>query len=95
MSSNFELEGGEELPMFQSSGFVNETGLTIVSEDASIMPAPSWEAEIGADHRTGQGVVNYYFPVEIVVLENIPEEERASIEARIWESLGDALQRMT
>ena len=95
MANNFELEGGEELPVFQSGGFVKETGRTIAHEYESIMPASSWEAEIGPAHITGQGVVNYYFPVEIVIVGGLPEEERASIEARIWESLGDALERMT
>lgn len=42
-----------------------------------------------------QGVVNYYFPVEVVIVGSLPEEEHAAIEARIWESLGDALERMT
>ena len=44
---------------------------------------------------TEQGVVNYYFPVEVVIVGSLPEEEKAAIEARIWENLGDALERMT
>ena len=42
-----------------------------------------------------QEVVNYYFPVEVVIVGGLPEEEHAAIEARIWESLGDALERIT
>ena len=42
-----------------------------------------------------QGVVNYYFPVEVVVVGSLTEEEHTAIEARIWESFGDALERMT
>ena len=40
-----------------------------------------------------QAVVNYYFPVEVVIAGSLPEEERAAIEARIWQNLGDAFQR--
>ena len=42
-----------------------------------------------------QGVVNYYFPVEVVIVGSLPEEERAAIEARIWGTLGDAFERMS
>ena len=95
MANNFELEGGEELPMFQSGGFVKETGLALVHEGEYIMPAPGSEAEIEAGHMTGQGVINYYFPVEVVIVGSLPEEERAALEARIWESLSSALERMS
>jgi hypothetical protein len=95
MANNFELEGGEELPMFASGGFVKETGLAVVHEGEYIMPAPGSEAEIEPTHMTGQGVVNYYFPVEVVIVGSLPEEEKAAIEARIWENLGDAIERVT
>lgn len=95
MANNLELEGGEELPMFQSGGFVKETGLAIVHEGEYIMPAPGSEAKIEPAQMEEQGVINYYFPVEVVIVGSLPEEERATIEARIWESLGDALERMT
>jgi hypothetical protein len=42
-----------------------------------------------------EGVVNYYFPVEVVIVGSLPEEERIGLEARIWENLGDALERMS
>jgi hypothetical protein len=44
---------------------------------------------------TTQGVVNYYFPVEVVVVGGLSEEDHAAIEARIWRSFGDALNRMS
>lgn len=94
MANNFEPEGGEELPMFQSGGFVKETGLAVVHEGEYIMPAPGSEAMIEPARMMSQGVVNYYFPVEVVVVGGLPEEEKAAIEARIWESLGDAFERM-
>jgi hypothetical protein len=39
------------------------------------------------------GVVNYYFPVEVVVSGSLPEWERKNLEARIWQSLSDAMER--
>jgi hypothetical protein len=42
-----------------------------------------------------QGVVNYYFPVEVIVVGGLTEAEHKSIEAQIWENFGDALERMT
>ena len=40
-------------------------------------------------------IVNYYFPVEIVMAGEMPEDELIAFETRIWESLGDALTRLT
>jgi hypothetical protein len=94
MSDDFKLKAGE-IPMFASGGVVKETGLAIVHEGEYIMPAPGSEAEIKSAEMGTNGVVNYYFPVEIVVVGSLPDEERAAIEARIWESLGEAMQRMT
>jgi len=95
MPHDAEFEEMEELPMFQSGGFVKETGLAVVHEGEYIMPAPGSEAMIEPAQMMTQGVVNYYFPVELVIVGSLPEEEHAAIEARIWESLGDALERMT
>jgi hypothetical protein len=94
MPNDFESDE-MEVPMFQSGGFVKETGLALVHEGEYIMPAPGSEAEMGPAHMTGQGVINYYFPVEVVIVGSLPEEERAALEARIWESLGGALERMS
>jgi hypothetical protein len=94
MANNFEPDGMEELPKFQSGGVVKETGLAVVHEGEYIMPAPGSEAMIEPAQMMTQGVVNYYFPVEVVIAGSLPEEERAAIEARIWENLGDAFERM-
>ena len=89
-----EFEPDEmEMPMFESGGFVKETGLAVVHEGEYIMPAPGSEAQIEPSQMMAQGVVNY-FPVEVVIVGGLPEEEQAAIEARIWESLGEALERM-
>jgi hypothetical protein len=95
MANNFEPEDSEELRMFQSGGFVKETGLAIVHEGEYIMPAPGSEAAIEPVQMMTQGVVNYYFPVEVVVVGGLSEEDHAVIEARVWRSFGDALSRMT
>ena len=44
MANNFEPDGTEELPMFQSGGLVKETGLAVVHEGEYIMPAHGSEA---------------------------------------------------
>jgi hypothetical protein len=93
MANDFESEE-MDMPMFQSGGVVKETGLAVVHEGEYVMPAPGSEAVIEPAQMTAEGVVNYYFPIEIVIVGTLPEEERAAIEARIWESLGDAFERM-
>ena len=45
MANNFELQGREELPMFQFRGCVKETGLAVVLREGECMiPAPASEA---------------------------------------------------
>jgi hypothetical protein len=95
MANNFEPAENEELAMFQSGGFVKETGLAVVHEGEYIMPAPGSEAVIEPTQMMTQGVVNYYFPVEVVVVGGLSEEDHAAIEARVWQSFGDALNRVT
>lgn len=82
------------IPAFQTGGRVQETGIALVHEGEYIMPAPGSEAVIEPASLAAQSVVNYYFPVEIVIVGSLPEEERAAIEMRIWENLSDALERM-
>ena len=95
MANNFEPPDREELPMFQSGGFVKETGLAVVHEGEYIMPAPGSEAAIEPAQMMTQEVVNYHFPIEVVVVGGLSEEDHAAIEARVWRSFGDALSRMT
>lgn len=93
MANEFEPEQ-QELPAFHAGGRVRETGLALVHEGEYIMPAPGSEAEIEPAEMRDQGVINYYFPVEIVIVGTLPEEERQAIESRIWEKLHDALERL-
>jgi hypothetical protein len=93
MPDDFEEE--MTIPGFVTGGRVQETGIALVHEGEYIMPAPGSEAMIEPASLAGEAVVNYYFPVEIVIVGSLPEEERAAIEARIWENLGDALERMS
>jgi hypothetical protein len=74
--------------MFQSGGFVKETGLAVVHEGEYIMPAPGSEAVIEPAQMMTQGVVNYHFPVEVVMTRALSEEDHAAIEARICETSG-------
>jgi hypothetical protein len=85
---------GINIPAFQNGGRVRETGIALVHEGEYIMPAPGSEALIEPVEMAGPAVVNYYFPVEVIIVGSLPEEERTAIETRIWEKLGDALERM-
>lgn len=89
-----DFEEDVAIPGFQTGGRVQETGIALVHEGEYIMPAAGSEALIEPAAMASQAVVNYYFPVEIVIAGSLPEEERAAIETRIWENLSDALERM-
>ena len=95
MANDFETEENAELPMFQAGGFVKETGLAVVHEGEYIMPAPGSEAVIEPTQAKTHSVVNYHFPVEVHVVGGLSEEDHAAIEARIWRSFGNALNRVT
>lgn len=77
------------IPAFQTGGRVRETGLALVHEGEYIMPASGSEAMIEPAQMSG--VINYYFPVEIIIVGSLPEAEREAIESRIWEKLHEAL----
>jgi hypothetical protein len=93
MSDEFENEE-IEIPSLQGGGRVQKTGIALVHEGEYIVPAPGSEAQIEPTTLEEQGVINYYFPVEIVIVGSIPEEEREAFEMRVWEKLSDALERM-
>ena len=91
-----DLEPDElRMLMFHEGGYVRETGLAVVHEGEYIIPASGSEAAIDSIPSMSTAIVNYYFPVEVVIAGGLPEEEVAAIETRIWESLGDALTRLT
>jgi hypothetical protein len=83
-----------QIPGFQSGGLVRETGIALVHEGEFIMPAPGSEAAIEPAQMSEQGEINYYFPIEIVVVGSLPEAEREVIEASIWEKLSEELDRL-
>ncbi len=89
-----EGEELEEVPAFESGGRVSETGIALVHKGEYIVPAPGSEAVVETVETQGQTVINYYFPVEIVISGSLPEEEHEVIQARIWEKLSDALDAM-
>jgi hypothetical protein len=100
MPNEFDLPPDEfeedeiTVPSFHTGGWVRETGLALVHEGEFIMPAPGSEAGIEPVEMDGQRVINYHFPVEIVIVGTLPEEERELIAMRVWERLGDVLGRM-
>jgi hypothetical protein len=42
----------------------------------------------------GQQVVNFFFPVEVVIVGSLPEEERELIKERIYRELHAAVQQV-
>ena len=71
---------------------VRETGLALVHQGEQIVAPQNARASI---ERSSDGlVVNYYFPIEIIIAGSLPEAEREAIEARVWEILSDAIQRV-
>ena len=75
-----------EVPAYEAGGLVKETGLAVVHKDEYIVPAAGSEAVIEPVGLSGQSVINYYFPVEIVIMGGLPDEEHQAIQARhIWE----------
>ena len=90
----FQEQELKEVPAFETGGRVSETGIALVHKGEYILPAPGSEAIMETVEAQGQTVVNYYFPVEIVVSGSLPEEEHEVIQARIWEKLSDALDTM-
>ena len=83
------------VPAFQAGGLVKETGLALVHKDEYIVPAPGSAAAIEPAELTGQTVINYYFPIEIVVVGALSHADHQEIQARVWERLSDALDRIT
>lgn len=73
---------------------VRQTGIALVHEGEYIVPAPGAEAELEPVAEAAASVTNYYFPIELIVVGSLPEEEQAALEERIWERLGDALERL-
>jgi hypothetical protein len=73
---------------------VRQTGIALVHEGEYIVPAPGSEAELEPAAVAGAEATNYYFPIELVVVGSLPEEEREALEERIWERLSDALERL-
>jgi hypothetical protein len=84
----------ETIPGFEAGGRVKETGIALVHQGEYILPAPGSEAVIEPVETSGEAVVNYYFPVEVVVVGALTDEERGEVEARIWDSLSEALDRV-
>jgi hypothetical protein len=89
-----DQEQFKEVDGYQAGGRVKETGLAVVHKDEYIVPAAGSEAVIEKVELRDQTVINYYFPVEIVVAGSLSEEEHDAIQAGIWEKLSDALEAM-
>jgi hypothetical protein len=51
------------------------------------------ESSLVATHSSDADVINFYFPVEVVIVGALRDSDRDALEARIWENLYDALER--
>lgn len=85
--------GAAVVPGFAQGGVVRSTGIALVHEGEYIVPAPGSEARI--DPIAAGEAVSFHFPVDITVVGGLTEEEREAIEARVFERLADALERVT
>ena len=72
---------------------IKETGLAIVHKGEFIFPAAGSKAALQSAAGPEATVVNYYFPIEIVLVGDLSNENHQEIQSRIWEKLGDALER--
>lgn len=88
-------EDDNPAPPFHGGHVPRGAGLPGPHDAGEIMGPPDLDAAAEPATGAASDVINYYFPVEIVIVGSLPEEERAALEARIWENLGDALDRMT
>lgn len=77
---------------FRAGGRVRETGLAVVHKDEVVLPAPGSEAVIEPVMAGESVVINYYFPVEIVVVGDLQEEHHRAIESRICRRLCEAME---
>jgi hypothetical protein len=82
------------VPAFQTGGVVRETGIALVHEGEYILPAHGSEAVIEPAEMESQSVVNYYFPVEVVIVGRLSEEEHDAIQSRVWQTLTEELDRL-
>jgi hypothetical protein len=89
-----DRDSGAGAAAFQTGIRVKEAGLAILHKDEVVVPAPGSEAVTEPVALGAQTVINYYFPVEIVIVGGLPEEEHQAIQARLWEKFGEALDRI-
>jgi hypothetical protein len=88
-----EMDMLVSLPGFQGGGLVQRTGIALVHEGEYITPAPGSEAAITtADVSRGGPVINYYFPVEVVVIGTPEPEQMRSLADFIYEELQTAFE---
>jgi hypothetical protein len=85
----------QDMSPYQSGTRVKETGVALVHEGEYIMPASGSEATFDSPRGTQSAVINYYFPVEIVFVGRMPEQERADLEANILDRLRSAIEQLT
>lgn len=82
------------VPGFQAGGRVEQTGIALVHEGEYIYPAPGSEARISPDMQgmAGGQVINYYFPVEIVMVGTLSDAEMQRVVDCVSDALTTALE---
>lgn len=81
------------IPGFLSGGRVERTGIALVHEGETIMPAPGSEASISptAEDNYEAQVINYHFPVEIEVIGDLNEAQLQRVAQYVFDELETAL----
>jgi hypothetical protein len=84
------------LPAFQRGGRVERTGIALVHEGEYIVPAPGSEAAIAPNATVPAGesgqVINYHFPVEVVVIGGVGAEQLGELTEHVLGELETALR---
>lgn len=82
------------VPGFQAGGRVEQTGIALVHEGEYIYPAPGSEARILPDMQStaGSQVINYHFPVEIVVVGTLSDAEMQRVVDFVSDAMTTALE---
>lgn len=63
------------------------------SDASGTEDSESWSPSLISQGSVSGKVVNYYFPVEVVVAGGLAPQDRESIQAAIFEDLHDAINR--
>jgi hypothetical protein len=78
---------GVDVPAYAAGGRVERTGIALVHEGEYIVPQAGSEAIVAPDSWGNDGVVNYYFPVQVEVVGCLSDVEVRRVADHIFAEL--------